>query len=105
MATTPFDAGRSSAIRAQAPGGQDAQEAKAERMRKSKAAMAWLQAYLHGQPMAASQIEAEAARLGIAHTTLQTAKERLHIRSERSGKGWAWVPPQPAKRRRKQPVS
>jgi hypothetical protein len=70
------------------------------RRRKTREAMTWLRDYLHG-PMPADAIITEAARLGIARTTLQTAKERLHIRSVRHAAGWTWYPP---KSRKKPPV-
>ncbi len=94
MASTPFEAERQEPERAA--------ETQAARRRKTREAMTWLSDYLHGQAMPADAIIAEAARLGIARTTLQTAKERLHIRSVRHAAGWTWYPP---KSRKKHPVA
>lgn len=93
MATTPFE-----------PDASDQAEpaSQAERTRKIKKAMTWLKDYMRGQPMPAEAVIEEATRLGIARTTLQTAKDRLSIRSARDGKGWTWYP---RKRRKKQPVA
>lgn len=82
----------------------DAGESRAQRERKIKAAMAWLQAAMAGQPKAAAEMIAEASAAGIARTTLTTARGRLHIRSERRADGWHWIPPKP-RQRKKQPVT
>lgn len=86
MATIPFEA----------------DESQAQRERKIKAAMVWLQEAMAGQERSASEMIAAAEASGIARTTLTTARGRLHIRSERRADGWHWIP---AKSRKKQPAT
>lgn len=81
MAAVPFDA-----------------QGQAQRTRKIAEAMAFLRVAMAMGARPAAEVEAEARAAGITHTTLQTARERLHISSKRQGKGWVWVPP---KRRKK----
>lgn len=68
-----------------------------QRERKVKAAMVYLQSAMTG-PRPAAEVEAAALVQGITHSTLQTARNRLHIRSQRINNQWVWIPP---KRRQK----
>lgn len=87
MAQVPFDAGD----------GQAAKE------RKVKACAAFLLAALVGQQRPAAEVEAEAKAAGFTHATIQAARARAHINSQKIGKAWIWTPPKSA--RRKQPVT
>lgn len=76
-------------------------DATAQRTRKTAEAIAFLEAVLAHGPRPAKEVEDEARAQGIAHTTLQTARERLKISSTRQGGRWIWTP---NPRRRKQVV-
>ena len=80
----------------------EADERQAQRERKIKAAMAWLQEAMAGQERPAAEMIAAAEDSGIARTTLTTARGRLHIRSERRADGWHWIP---TRSRKKQPIT
>lgn len=69
---------------------------------KIASAMAFLQAAMATGARPASEVEAEALARGIAHSTLQTARERLHIASHRRGHQWIWTPPRVRKPRARQ---
>ena len=66
---------------------------KAAKRRKIRDAMAWLQGAMIAGPRPAAEVEAEAMAAGHTHTTLQTARARLHITSHRQGNQWIWTPP------------
>jgi hypothetical protein len=55
--------------------------------------MAFIQGTMQGQPMPAAEIERQAKALGFSHGTLEDAKHRLRVHSERQGKIWVWIPP------------
>ena len=76
--------------------------AQAARERKIKAAMAWLQEAMGGKSQPAAEMITQAQSLGIARTTLTTARHRLSIRTEKRAEGWHWIPP---RQRKKQPVT
>lgn len=73
----------------------------AERTRKIKEAQAFLLEALGHGPRPARDVEAEALAQGISHTTLATARGRLHIASTRQGNQWIWSPPTRARARGK----
>jgi hypothetical protein len=85
MATVPFDA-----------------QGQVQRTRKIAEAMAFLRVAMATGARPAAEVEAEARAAGITHTTLQTARERLHISSKRRDNRWIWTPP---RTRQKQPVT
>jgi hypothetical protein len=67
--------------------------------------MAFLrEVFADGQPHLASEIAVAAEASDFRPTTLQVAKRRLHISSQRSGLQWIWVPPKPRQSRRKSPA-
>lgn len=68
------------------------------RERKIKAAQAFLQQALTNGPRPAREVETEAQMSGIAHATLQVARERERIVSTRQGSQWIWT----AQKRRRQ---
>jgi hypothetical protein len=64
--------------------------------------MAFLrEVFADNQPRLASEILAAAEAGDFRPTTVQVAKRRLHISSQRSGQQWIWVPPKPRQTRRK----
>lgn len=72
------------------------------RQRKIAEAMAFLRVAMAGGPRPAAEVEREGLAAGHTHTTLQTARARLSIRSQRKGNAWVWIPP---RSRKKQPVT
>ena len=70
---------------------------------KIRQAMAFLREQMDGQEHPAADLEAHALEQGIAHSTLAVARQRLHIRSEKRGSVWYWLPPDQT-RRKKHPV-
>ena len=86
---TPSDAG-------------DSPEAKAERARKIKEAMAWLRTELGEGSRSAGEMQRRGQAAGHAPRTLQEAAKRLHIHPQRVYEGgklnhWEWS--LPAKKR------
>jgi hypothetical protein len=74
--------------------------------RKVKHAMAFLrEVFADGQARQASEIMAEAEARDFRPTTVQVAKRRLHISSQRAGQQWIWVPPKPRQARKKPPAA
>lgn len=70
--------------------------------RKVKQAMAFLrEVFADGQAHQASKIATAAEARDFRPSTIQTAKTRLHISSQRSGTQWVWVPPKPRQPRKK----
>jgi hypothetical protein len=55
--------------------------------------MAWLREALKDGPRPAKELEANARAAGIPHTTLQHARERAYIRSQRIGNRYIWTTP------------
>ena len=70
---------------------------------KFKQAMAFLREQMEGTEHPAAELEAQALEQGIAHSTLAVARQRLHIRSQKRGAVWYWLPPDKT-RRKKHPV-
>lgn len=60
---------------------------------KLDGAKSFLQAALADGPRPAAVVEAEGIAKGITHTTLQAARQRLHVKSKRQGNQWVWIPP------------
>ena len=71
---------------------------------KIKQAMAFLREHMDGTEHSAAELEAYALELGIAHSTLAVARQRLHIHSVKRGAIWYWLPPDKT-RHRKHPAS
>lgn len=62
--------------------------------RELKEAADWLQQQLRDGPVASNVIQKAARECGISKRTLDRAKVRIHVRSEKEGKGsWSWVLP------------
>jgi hypothetical protein len=61
--------------------------------------------FADGQAHPAGEIAAAASARDIRPSTLQEAKVRLRISSQRAGQQWIWVPPKTRQARRKPPVA